>query len=562
MILTAKSAYERAVITKAAQASYFRSSDDSGPAYFDAYQQRRSPSFEQLVGAFKNTVYACVTLRAYLMKYYSPDMYVRVAPGDPTPKAATRELTKFERYRIRTRRDTQPDFDAALGRRGIEKSDPVEKVLEHGALTTLRTASRTSDRGESFTLHQIFQDLTGWAYWATNMSPFGPTKFWVLPTQDVDPQWRHLSQGFMDFDDLWEPDYYRVRVGAQSKSQTLDVYPALTPNQPFQMVPFRSPNPHEPYSGSWSPTRAAWELITLESELWAYMLSMSKNKGMPSIFVSPPPSGEIQTWNQDETDVRQKNYDRRFQRGGAGRAWFSGDPLNVQALGMSAVDMSAAAMVAALKEAIANEFGIPIAILTSNTNMANFGAGFESIMTTTVRPLLHMRDERLTSKFLRMFDPMILADPIGMRDAEPYQGRVFFLAEDPVPHDINAEMMQMEKGVAMLAISPDEVRREIFDLPPAPWIGGKAPFIEQWKLSLDEETAKYQQKYATGGKNPNDRQKGNSGTSKSPGSVGSVKTKAAIASELMNALNMDAPGEEIMAAVENYKRFSENGVHA
>ena len=552
MILTAETARRDALVAKASQSSYFRSSDDSGPAYADAYQQRRSPSFEQLVGAFKNTVYACVTLRGYLTKYYSPDLYIRVAPGDPTPKCDCRQLTKSERYRYVTRRMEDREFDAALGRRGIEKSDPVEKVLEHPALTTLRTASRVSDRGESFMFHQMFMDLTGWAYWACRMSLYGPDKFWLIPTQDVDPQWRYNQQQWIDFDDLWEPDYYRVRAGAQAKTQTVDVYPAMTPMQIFQMISFRSPNPNEPYSGSWSPTRAAWELITLESELWAYMLSVSKNKGFPSIFVAPASGQQGMGWSEDETELKQRKFDRRFQRGKAGSAWYENDPVTIQQLGMTAVDLSAAQMLGILKEAIANIFGIPIAMLTRDTNMANFGAGFESVMTTTVRPLLHMRDERLTSKFLRMFDPAILADPIGMRDAEPFQGRVFFLAEDPVPKDIAAEMTKMEKAHQMGAIEPNYVRKELFDLPPVDY--GRAAFIEQWKLSMDEETAKYQQKYATK-QNPNNRQPG----SDRPGPTGSVKTKAAIAMEAMDALNMDEPGPELATLLQNWKRFSSNG---
>jgi hypothetical protein len=138
--------------------------------------------------------------------------------------------------------------------------------------------------------------------------------------------------------------------------------------------------------------------------------------------------------------------------------------LKVSLLNQSMGDLAALADMAATKTDIANAFHVPIAFLTSQTNLANLQASQSQHMSLAIGPRLERRDEKLNAQLVPLFDPT---------------GRLFLASEDPVPVDQNLLVQQQIADLKYGVVSINEIRSER-GLPPAPW--GDVPWLPlQWE---------------------------------------------------------------------------------
>ena len=104
-------------------------------------------------------------------------------------------------------------------------------------------------------------------------------------------------------------------------------------------------------------------------------------------------------------------------------------------------------------------FAVPIAFMTTNTNLANLQAAQLQHMSNCIHPRLERRDEKLNQQLVPYFDPT---------------GRLFVASEDPTPMDPETTWQQqkidMEYGVRTI-----NEMREQEGLPPVPW--GDEPWL-------------------------------------------------------------------------------------
>jgi len=115
---------------------------------------------------------------------------------------------------------------------------------------------------------------------------------------------------------------------------------------------------------------------------------------------------------------------------------------------------------------------VPLAFLTSETNLANLQAAEHQHMAKAITPRLHRRDEKLNEQLVPLFDPT---------------GRLFLASEDPVP--INRELSTKERELNLKygVVTINEVRGEQ-GLPAVPW--GDVPWLPlQWAPSDYERRA-------------------------------------------------------------------------
>ncbi|MFM7148983.1 MAG: phage portal protein, partial [Gemmataceae bacterium] len=127
--------------------------------------------------------------------------------------------------------------------------------------------------------------------------------------------------------------------------------------------------------------------------------------------------------------------------------------LRVQLLAHSMGDLAALADLRATKEDIANAFGVPLAFLTSQTNLANLQAAQQQHAAQTIRPRLHRRDEKLNEQLVPLFDPT---------------GRLFLASEDPVPGNREMLLREREMFLRQGVLTINEVRSEV-GLAPVSW---------------------------------------------------------------------------------------------
>jgi hypothetical protein len=102
---------------------------------------------------------------------------------------------------------------------------------------------------------------------------------------------------------------------------------------------------------------------------------------------------------------------------------------------------------------------VPIAFLTSQTNLANLQASEHLHMSKAIDPRLRRRDEKLNEQLVPLYDP---------------SGRLFIASEDPVPVNQDLERQQQELDLKYGTVTINEVRGAR-GLPPVSW--GDTPWL-------------------------------------------------------------------------------------
>jgi hypothetical protein len=102
---------------------------------------------------------------------------------------------------------------------------------------------------------------------------------------------------------------------------------------------------------------------------------------------------------------------------------------------------------------------VPLAFLTSETNLANLQAAEHQHMAKAIGPRLQRRDEKINEQLIPFYDPT---------------GRLFVASEDPVPVNADLGRQQQELDMKYGVVTINEVRQER-GLPPVAW--GDKPWL-------------------------------------------------------------------------------------
>lgn len=391
--------------------------------FIDAYQRLRNPSSLELMGELKNTAYACANLNAAVCASYPPRLYVRTRPGDAEPRCLSRAVVAGERKSL-------------LQRAGLTGAERIEEVLDHPLRTLLRAVNPTHNAHDLWELTTLYQEVQGSAYWLLSFDALGtPNAVWVLPSQHVRPVRDEGSRALVDA--------YEVRTRQGSLRLP-----------PGEVIHFRYPDPRDPYGAGLSPLRAAFEHAAMASEFLAYKRSVWSNNALPSVVLSP--EGFI---GHEERERLESAWVQKFSRSGNGRVLVAESRMAVDFVNPALGDLAALAEAGATKEEIANAFGVPLALLTTETNLANLQAALHQHAALTIRPRLKRRDEKINEQLIPLFDPT---------------GRLFVASDDPVPASEEQHLRQQEQDLKWGVRTVNEVRAER-GLPAVAW--GDVPWV-------------------------------------------------------------------------------------
>src|SRR5262249_38794814 len=147
-----------------------------------------------------------------------------------------------------------------------------EEVVAHPLLALLAQVNPVHNAFDLWELTTLYQEVHGSAYWYLAFDPFLriPKEIWILPSQNVTPRRAADSPRLVD--------YYEYRTGAKQQQF-----------RPDQIIPFRYPDPRDPYTVGLSPLRACFEQVSLSSEYSAYRSAKFANQALPDAIVSPRP---------------------------------------------------------------------------------------------------------------------------------------------------------------------------------------------------------------------------------------------------------------------------------
>lgn len=399
----------------------------TGSSFVDSFRRHRAPSPNELLAELKSTAWTCASINASVCASFAPRLYVATHANQSAARCLTRGLQPAVEQRLRRL--------SHLSARHA-KAARIEEVLDHPLLTLFEKVNAVHNSFDLWELTTLYQEVHGSAYWYLAPGPLGvPAEIWILPSQNVTPRRRAGSVQIVDF--------YEYRAGAQAQIFA-----------PHEIIHFRYPDPRDPYAAGLSPLRACWEEVSLASDYNAFKQARIENRAIPDAIVSPD-----EVIGEEERDRLEAQWNTKFRRGGAGRVVVAESGLRVQLLNQSMGDVAQLAEMNKTKEDIANAFHVPIAFLTSQTNLANLQASEHLHMAKAIAPRLRRRDEKINEQLVPLFDPT---------------GRLFVASEDPVPVNQDLERQQQELDLKYGTVTINEIRGAR-GLPPVPW--GDTPWL-------------------------------------------------------------------------------------
>jgi HK97 family phage portal protein len=313
-------------------------------------------------------------------------------------------------------------------------------VLDHPLLTLLRAVNPIHNAHDLWELTTLYQEVLGVAYWLVVPGPLGiPEEIWVLPSQHVTPRRSAGSSCPVDGYMYHGPD------GTEEFSAD-------------EVICFFYPDPRNPYQGGLSPLQAAFEQVLTAAEYTGLKREKFTNQAIPDAIIMPE-----EGLGEPEADRLEQRWQRKFGRGGGGRVLVAETGMKVALLEHSIGDLAALADYRATREDIANAFGVPLAFLTSETNLANLQAAEHQHLSKAIRPRLRRRDQKLNERLIPYYDP---------------EGRLFLATDDPTPDNQEHALKQQEADLRWGVKTINDVRQER-GLPPVEW--GREPWLpRQW----------------------------------------------------------------------------------
>jgi len=373
-----------------------------------------------LIEAYIETVYACATYNAQAVAAVPIKLYARTGAGQTRPRATTRPVTKAVRARLEKSNIVQPGED-------------VDEIVEHPLLDLLAEANEVLDQYSLLMVTELHLDLVGRAYWYLQTDGLGvPVAVWPLPPH-------HVTE-LVDESGSPVPAGYRLAPGRGEPK----VYKAA------EVIAFRRLNPANPYFGGWSPTRAAWQSVSLLNADLGYMAKAVRGENIPSVLLSPR-----ERIGDQEAKRTERRFDTKYRyRGGA---FVVEDAMDVTPLTPTSAQMELVERTTRAKVAVCNAFGVPPMLLDpAQVSRANVEAGIYLHARSTVLPRVVQRDGVLNHRLVKLYDE-----------------RLFLVSDDPVESDNERDARIRRQYADGGIMTINEIRAEM-GLPEVAW--GNEPY--------------------------------------------------------------------------------------
>ena len=363
--------------------------------------------FGALVRAYKSWIYMCanknatsvaqVPLRLYVAK---PERGMKlIIPTKPIRK----ETSDFLR--------SSPGL-ANLDQ--VKKAVEIEEVLEHPFIDLMRNVNNFANRFDLWESTELFQELTGNAYWYVIANNFGvPSELWVLPS-----------------------DRMRVVPGKGSeefvKGYVYQVGTRMVKFDESEIIHFKFASSTSMFYGT-GPLAAAAQDFNISENMDAFEAALFKNMGVPAGFLET---------DKKITDDEFKSWKTRWNEtyGGVkrqGKMGFLDLGLKFKSAQMTPKEMSFVIGRKLTKEKICNIFGQSLGMYDANATRANSEMASYMFMRDTVRPRLLRIEEKLNEKVTPRYDK-----------------RLFVAFDNPVPEDqdrvLKARETHLKNGVTTI----------------------------------------------------------------------------------------------------------------
>ena len=308
-------------------------------AFLDAFNVKTVPTTAELIKSYVEVVYECATINANAVASVAPKLYVnRSRSGMKLSSGHSRPIDRKTRQYL------------AAGPARRKAMGDVEEVTEHALLDILDNVSPWFDGFSWLAMTQLYLDITGRCYWLNENGALGePVSLWVLPTGDV-------KQVIGD-DGLVESYEF---TGSQ---KTIDS---------DKLCIFRTPALANPYVKDWSPAIAAAQSIGILDADAALVTQLLQNSGRGPMWLTPKDSKTAP--GEPETKRMLKRLRSLLRSGGKADFFVTKNSYDSLKMGLTPLEMQQLARTVHHSERIYKAFGVPVAMGTKDTNMANLKA--------------------------------------------------------------------------------------------------------------------------------------------------------------------------------------------
>ncbi len=360
--------------------------------------------FDRQVRAYRDTVYSCVTINATTVAGTPLKLYVAKGSKEKTFKyAETKPVGKRQKDFLFSEASLQPY---------LRKAVDIEEVVDHPFFDLLRNVNGFNNQFDLKELTTVFLELTGNSYWYIPSAGLGaPSEIWVLYSQwmKVIPDPKEFVKGY-----VLERGMKTVKF------------------EESEVVHFKYPSPHSEFYGM-GPLMGAASSYELERDMTEYEKAMFRNMGRPDIaLVSKTGLGK-----QEQRERLKTLWHSAY--GGvkkAGKVALLQGDLEIKEFGFPPREMSYLAGRKKTKEQIANAFGVPMSMLTTDSvNLANAKAGNYQHAKNAILPRCRRFEEKLNEKLFCAFD-------------------------NPVPQDVELRLKERESNLKTGYSSINEERQQ------------------------------------------------------------------------------------------------------
>jgi phage portal protein BeeE len=400
----------------------------------DRWRRKPLPTASELLELFTETVYFCANFNATAVASAQYKLYVPEATKNVDKRFGAKTVSREQRAWM----ETQPVL-----RKSLEGKELTE-ITEHPALTLLFESPSSMFEGfELIWLAQLYREIIGQSVWQLGKDGLRgtPSSIWTVPGHKIEPV----------LDDSKILTGYRV-MGSR------EVIPLE------ELVVLRTPHLQSPYTKVWSPCLAAARsagLLDLDLGLaFSFMLSRAR----PDVWISPKEDGGL---GEDEADRMQNSIKKIYHQGGDGGVVITDTPLDITSIGYSMREMDQIKRVGVHADRIFNIFGVPLALGTTKTNLANLKAAMIQFARFTLTPRLTTFCQTVTRQYIRHFD-----------------ARAFLWFENPVPEDVELKIKVRESYLKTGQRVVNEYRDED-GLEPVAW--GDKPHVATVPAEGNEE---------------------------------------------------------------------------
>ncbi len=365
------------------------------------------------LAAYKSWIYVCSSRNGATFAETPLRLFATKSSVKTRIIVPHRPISKLQRRHLETCPGIQ-DLNA------VRKAMDIVEITDHIWFDLMQRVNPFMQRFQLLEITQIYQELTGNAYWyvVKNERTGLPVEIWPLPPDRV-----QIVPSTTDF-----ISHYEYRFGTAKIRFERD-----------EIIHFKMPNPNDLFYG-YSPLAAAAEMYNINTNMNRYENALFTNNARPE---------GVFTTTKSLNDVSYKRLKEEIDavwRGviNAGKSALLDNDLGYTPISFSPREIGFLKGREWTKSEMFEAYDTPLGLFDPKANRANAEAALFTYMKFGIRPRHTRFHEKLNEWFVPLFD-----------------GNMFVAFDNAIPSDKEFELKERNESVKAGIISLDEARIDI-----------------------------------------------------------------------------------------------------